>query len=175
MLHLIPKPLHRLAYRLAHRLRKVWWRIRRPLVVGCRVLAFDAVGRVLLVRHSYGTGNWMAPGGGLKRGEDPLWAGARELREECGCGLEGVWEVTLVEEPLQGATNEVHVVTGTVVGTPAPDGREVIEAAFFAPEALPARMSGLLRRDLPGWLRAAKAGRPAPPPQAPSRPPSPKA
>jgi 8-oxo-dGTP pyrophosphatase MutT (NUDIX family) len=173
MLHLIPPPLHRLAYRLAHRLRKVWWRLRRPRVVGSRVLAFDAAGRVLLVRHSYGTGNWMAPGGGMRRGEDPLRAGARELREECGCGLEEAWEVVLVEEPLHGATNEVHVVAGTVVGIPVPDGREVIETAFFAPEALPLRMSDLLRRDLPGWLRAAKAGRPAPLPPSPSPPPSP--
>jgi 8-oxo-dGTP pyrophosphatase MutT (NUDIX family) len=171
MLYLIPASLHRAAYRCAHSLRKLWWRLRRPRVVGCRVLAFDAAGRVLLVRHSYGTGNWMAPGGGMRRGEDPLSAGARELREECGCGLDDTWEVALVEEPLQGATNEVHVVTGTIAGAPSPDGREVIEAAFFAPEALPTRMSDLLRRDLPGWLRAAKAGRPAHLPPAPSPPP----
>jgi 8-oxo-dGTP pyrophosphatase MutT (NUDIX family) len=173
MLHLIPAPLHRLAYRLAHGLRKIWWRARRPRVVGCRVLAFDKAGRVLLVRHSYGTGNWMAPGGGLRRGEDPLCAGARELREECSCELKDAWEVVLVEEPLQGATNQVHVLAGAVAGMPVPDGREVIEAAFFAPDALPARMSDLLRRDLPGWLKAAKAGRPAMHRSAPSPPPSP--
>jgi len=124
---------------------------------------------VLLVRHSYGSGNWMAPGGGLRRGEDPLLAGPRELAEETGCGLEGVWLVARVEEPLKGATNLVHVLAGDAVGTPVPDGREVIEAAFFAADALPARMSALLRRDLPGWLTAAKAGRPAPdlPPASP--------
>ncbi|MBW8752770.1 MAG: NUDIX domain-containing protein [Sphingomonadales bacterium] len=162
MLHLIPRPLHRAAYRLAHALRKVWWRLARPRVAGCRVLAFDGEGRVLLVRHSYGTGNWMAPGGGLRRGEDPLRAGPRELREETGCGLAGVWPVALVEEPLKGATNVVHVVAGSAIGAPVPDGREVIEAAFFAPEALPARMSDLLRRDLPGWLTLARTA------QAPS-------
>ncbi|HEX8058430.1 MAG TPA: NUDIX domain-containing protein [Novosphingobium sp.] len=168
MLHLIPKPLHRLAYRLAHAMRRVWWRIARPRVSGCRVLAFDGEGRVLLVRHSYGSGNWMAPGGGLKRGEDALLTGPRELQEETGCALEGVWRVALVEEPLKGATNVVHVLAGQAVGAPMPDGREVIEAAFFSPEALPIRMSALLKRDLPGWLRAAKAGRPTPDPQAPS-------
>ena len=170
MLHLIPKPLHRCAYRLAHALRRVWGAVRRPRISGCRVLAFDGEGRVLLVRHSYGSGNWMAPGGGLRRDEDPLLAGPRELAEETGCGLAGVWQVALVEEPLKGATNVVHVLAGDAVGTPVPDGREVIEAAFFAPDALPARMSALLRRDLPGWLKAAKAGRPAsdlPPPCLP--------
>jgi 8-oxo-dGTP pyrophosphatase MutT (NUDIX family) len=173
MLHLIPKPLHRLAYRLAHAGRRIWWRIAQPRVSGCRVLAFDGEGRVLLVRHSYGTGNWMAPGGGLKRGEDPLLTGPRELREETGCALEGVWQVALVEEPLKGATNVVHVLAGQAVGLPVPDGREVIEAAFFAPEALPSPMSSLLRRDLPDWLRAAKAGRLAPDLPPPSLPPSP--
>ena len=175
MLHLIPKPLFRLAYRLAHGVRKLWWRVRKPRVSGCRVLAFDQTGRVLLVRHSYGSGSWMAPGGGLRRGENPLRAGARELREECGCDLAGAWQLVLVEEPLQGATNVVHVVAGEVVGTPVPDGREVIAAAFFAPDALPEPMSDLLRRDLPGWLTAAKAGRRPPNPPPPSPRPSPTA
>jgi 8-oxo-dGTP pyrophosphatase MutT (NUDIX family) len=179
MLHLspgnwLPGPLHRAAYRLAHALRKVWWRIARPRVTGCRVLAFDGQGRVLLVRHSYGSGSWMAPGGGMRRGEDPLLAGSRELLEETACRLEDAWQVVLVEEPLRGATNVVHVVAGSAIGTPVPDGREVIEAAFFAPEALPKPMSDLLRRDLPTWLKAAKAGRPAPL-LPPSRPPSPTA
>jgi 8-oxo-dGTP pyrophosphatase MutT (NUDIX family) len=165
--------MHRAAYRLAHALRKVWWRIARPRVTGCRILAFDGEGRVLLVRHSYGSGNWMAPGGGLRRGENPLLAGPRELQEETGCTLDGVWQVALVEEPLRGATNVVHVLAGQAVGAPVPDGREVIEATFFAPDALPLPMSDLLRRDLPGWLRAAKAGRPAPGPPLPSLPPSP--
>lgn len=168
MLHLIPKPLHRLAYRLAHGLRRVWWRVAQPRVSGCRILAFDEEGRVLLVRHSYGSGNWMAPGGGLKRGEDPLLTGSRELREETGCSLDGVWQVARVEEPLRGATNVVHVIAGHAIGAPAADGREVIEAAFFAADALPLPMSDLMRRDLPGWLRAAKAGRPASDPPAPS-------
>jgi 8-oxo-dGTP pyrophosphatase MutT (NUDIX family) len=174
MLHLIPRPLHRAAYRLAHTLRKVWWRLARPNVTGCRVLAFDGEGRVLLVRHSYGTGNWMPPGGGMKRGEDPLLAGTRELSEETGCHLEAAWQVMHREEALRGATNAVHVVAGRAVGLPVPDGREIVEAAFFAPDALPEGMSNLMRRDLPGWLRAAKAGRPAADLPPPSPPPSPR-
>jgi ADP-ribose pyrophosphatase YjhB (NUDIX family) len=180
MLHLIPldwlpRPVHRLAYRLAHAARRVWWRLRRPRVSGCRVLAFDGEGRVLLVRHSYGTGNWMAPGGGMRRGEDPLLAAGRELVEETGCRLEEARVLALVEEPLKGATNVVTIVAGRAVGTPVPDGREVIAAAFFAGDALPEPMSGLLRRDLPDWLRAAKAGRPGSAAPAPAPPPSPTA
>jgi ADP-ribose pyrophosphatase YjhB (NUDIX family) len=97
----------------------------------------------------------MAPGGGMRRGEDPLLAGARELLEETACRLDGAWQVALVEEPLKGATNVVHIVAGSAAGAPIPDGREVIEAAFFAPDALPHPISNLLRRDLPGWLTTA--------------------
>ena len=81
MLYLIPAPAHRVVLRLAHRVRRRWWYVRRPRLSGCRVLAFDREGRVLLVRHSYGTGAWMPPGGGLQAGEDPLNAAQRELLE----------------------------------------------------------------------------------------------
>jgi 8-oxo-dGTP pyrophosphatase MutT (NUDIX family) len=174
MLHLIPKPLHRFGYRLAHALRRVWWRLARPNVTGCRVLALDEEGRVLLVRHSYGKGTWMPPGGGLRRGEDPLRAGARELREETGCVLAGGWQVEQVAVLVNGATNRVHVIAGAAVGIAVPDGREIVEAAFFATDALPQPMSETMRRDLPGWLRVAKAGRPADLPGCPSPAPSPR-
>lgn len=60
------------------------WRLFRPRLDGVRVLAIDSTGRVLLVRHSYGTPRWMAPGGGLRPGEDPILAAGRELAEETG-------------------------------------------------------------------------------------------
>ena len=63
MFRLIPAPLHRAALVVAHQVRLRWWRIRKPLLLGCRVMAFDDQGRVLLIRHSYGSGRWMLPGG----------------------------------------------------------------------------------------------------------------
>ena len=157
MLHLIPAPLHRLAYRLAHSLRLRWWCLRKPLLTGCRVLAFDSAGRVLLVRHSYGSGKWMPPGGGVSRGEAVLGAAARELLEETGCTLAGTFEFGIIEEPLHGAINRVHLVTGMTDDVPQPDGREVIAAAFFVPDELPALMSANFALTLPGWITAAKA------------------
>jgi 8-oxo-dGTP pyrophosphatase MutT (NUDIX family) len=173
MLHLIPAPLHRTALRLAHALRKRWWRIRKPRIHGCRVLAFDAAGRVMLIRHSYGSGKWMAPCGGLARGEDPIAAALRELREETGCRLQQPREIALSEEPLSGATNAVHIVTGTIVDTPCVDGREVIEAAFFASDALPSDMPEQLAALLPAWLTAATAGHPGHPAPLRAPPPAP--
>lgn len=154
MLHLIPAPLHRAALRLAHALRKRWWRVRAPRIAGCRVIALDERGRVLLVRHSYGSGAWMPPGGGLGRREAPMVAALRELVEETGCLLDGAIEVTRVSEQLHGAGNRVHVIAGRTMSTPAIDRREIIEAAFFALDALPDPMPPSLRRDLPGWVAA---------------------
>jgi 8-oxo-dGTP pyrophosphatase MutT (NUDIX family) len=175
MLRLIlPRPLHRGLYRVADRLRRAWWRLRRPRVHGCRVLALDDAGRVLLVRHSYGSSTWAPPGGGLKRGEDPLRAAARELAEEAGCRLDAAWEVALIEESFSGATNVVHVIAGALAGTPEADGRELVDVALFASDALPQPMSDRMRKNLPEWLTAARAGRPGSAVPAPSPPPSPK-
>ena len=163
MSRLIPAPLHRLAFRAAHALRKNWWRWRKPLLLGCRVLAFDAEGRVLLIRHSYGSGSWMLPGGGIARGKDPLDAALRELAEETACALDEAVLFAVVDEPLFGTTNRVHLVTGSARGAPLADGREVIAARFFAECALPPDLSQMVGRHLGEWLTAARAARLRPP------------
>ena len=122
---------------MAHLARLQLWKVRRPTLLGVRVLALDAQGRVLLVRHSYGSGNWMPPSGGLRPGESPLDTAVRELAEETGCVLADPLVALEIEERLHGARNRVHVVTGTTAGTPRADGREIVEAAFFALDALP--------------------------------------
>ena len=155
MLHLIPAPLHRIGYRAAHRLRLLWWRVRRPRVRGCRILAFDHAGGVLLVRHSYGSGRWMLPGGGLGRNEDAVAGARRELAEEVGCRLDEARLVTLLEEPLSGATNHVHLVTGRTADAATGDRREVIAAQFFAPGAWPADMAVSHQAGLDAWVTAA--------------------
>ena len=155
MLHLIPAPLHRTGLRLAHAVRRRWWRLARIKLNGCRVLAFDDAGRILLIRHSYGSGNWMLPGGGIGRGEDPLAAALRELREETGCTLIGARVHSVVEEPLYGTINRVHMVAGRIAGIPRGDGREVIELGLFAGDALPERLSPVLAARMDAWLEAA--------------------
>lgn len=152
MLRLIPPSLHRLALNAAHEARKLWWRLARPRVEGVRVVALDDRGRVLLVRHGYGTRHWMTPGGGLRRGEDPTLAAMRELREECNCGLNEARLLAVVEEDLFGATNVVHVIGGRLAGTPRGDGREVLACALFPADGLPPDLPQRLREPLPGWI-----------------------
>jgi 8-oxo-dGTP pyrophosphatase MutT (NUDIX family) len=159
MLHLIPRPLHRQALRVAHELRKYWWRYARPNVIGCRVLAFDDQDRLLLIRHSYGRRGWLPPGGGMRRGEDPLAGAIREFGEEVGCPLHAPFLVDVVEESLQGARSIVHIVAGGVGGKPVADGREIIATAFFTADDLPGDMPMVLQGRMSEWIRAATAAR----------------
>ena len=157
MLHLIPAPLHRVGLRLAHAIRRRWWRMAEVKLNGCRVFALDGAGRVLLIRHSYGSGSWMLPGGGIDRGETPLHAAIRELAEETGCTLTDARCFAVVEEPPYGTVNTVHLICGTAQGKLQCDGREVIEARFFAVDALPGGLSPMLAARFKEWLRLASA------------------
>ncbi len=119
------------------------------------MIARDSAGRVLLIRHSYGSGNWMLPGGGIARRETPLAAALRELAEETGLKLSQPRCLMVLEEALYGTVNRVHMFIGETGGDPRCDGREVIEARFFTPEALPDDLSPHLKRHLADWLQLA--------------------
>jgi 8-oxo-dGTP pyrophosphatase MutT (NUDIX family) len=154
MLHLIPAPLHRRLYRVAYWGRSLWWRTLRPTVHGCRVIALDAQGRVLLIRQSYGPSHWLTPGGSLDSGEDPVATAHRELAEETGCTLTNARKVAeLLERPM-GAYNVVHVVVGRAGGTLLADHREVDEARWFALDDLPADVAPRIAAGLADWIAA---------------------
>lgn len=136
MLHLIPAALHRQLYRVAHRARRLWWRVRRPRRGSVVVIAFDEHGRVLLVRHSYGPPVWSLPGGGIDRGEAPEQAAAREISEELGCGLTDLAAIDASAERIAGSDALRHIIVARLVGEPVPDMREIVAAAFFDPENL---------------------------------------
>lgn len=154
MLHLIPAPLHRRLYQVAYCVRSAWWRTCKPTVHGCRVVALDQAGRVLLIRQSYGPRHWLTPGGSIERGEDPVATAHRELAEETGCTLTQARKVAEVLERPMGAYNVVHVVVGHAGGTVAADRREVDETGWFAPDALPADTAPRIAAGLAGWIAA---------------------
>ena len=97
---------------------------------------------MLLVRLSYGTGEWSLPAGGLQAGEDPAAAAEREFAEEVGCGLAALALLEEREENLFGAQDRVFLFAAQ------PDRREVVEAAFFAPDALPENLERRVVRRL---------------------------
>lgn len=139
---LFPAVLHRLALRIGNLLRIGWWRLARPRIAGVSVIAQDGQGRVLLIRQTYGPGEWTLPGGGVRSGEPPIEAAAREFAEELDCRVVDLRLIRVNAENLYGATNVVHLFVGALAGEPRPDGREVAEARLFARDALPADISG---------------------------------
>lgn len=151
MLHLIPRPLHRLALNCGHRVRHYWRGWRKITGEGVSIIAHDFDGQILLVRHSYGPPGWYFPGGGVGRRESPEAAAIRELREETGCALLGVKLVGILEEELSGAPHRAHIFAGVVEETPRPDGREVVEARFFPTHSLPEPLSPRTKARLQLW------------------------
>lgn len=113
---------------------------RPALMLGVRLLAFDGEGRVLLVRHSYLPGRHL-PGGAVEPGETAREAAVREAREEGGLVLDAPPAlVNLYRLPTTGRLDHIALFRADGVRQ-APEGRparlEILEAAFFPPDALP--------------------------------------
>ena len=158
LLRILPPPVHVAALRIAHAVRLRWWRLAGQAVRGCRVLVLDHEERVLLIRHSYGSGHWMLPGGGLSRGEDPVAGASRELAEEVAMTLSRAVLLGRTDDLL--SVHETHLVAGWSADLPVPDGREILAAGFFAATDLPQPVPDALARRLPDWITAAKVARP---------------
>ena len=67
----------------AHQILRAGWFVRRPRTFGAHALALTPERKLILVKLRYASG-WRLPGGGRAKGEDPVEAGLRELREEIG-------------------------------------------------------------------------------------------
>ena len=153
-LALLPPRLHRAALPLAHRLRHRWRRWRGDPLEGVSVVLENAAGDVLLLRHSYGPCVWALPGGGMARGEEPEAAARREIAEELGIKLGALTLIGTLEERISGSPHKGHIFAARIVGNVEPDRREVIEAAFFAPDNLPADVGAISARRLALWRAA---------------------
>ena len=140
---LLPRSLHRLALRAAHRLRHVWRRLAKPELRGVSVILRDPEGRVLFVRHAYGPPNWSLPGGGIARGEAPEAAARREMAEELGLTLGTISELGTIRETISGAPHTAYLFLAEIGEAPMPDGREIVEVRFARPENPPKPVSGL--------------------------------
>ena len=146
-------------YGIAQRLRLVYWRLFHPEIYGAKGLIFDREGRLLLIRHSYGRSDlYMLPGGGMKRGEAPDEAFRREAMEEVGCTVREIRLCGLFLDTTHGARNHVHLIEAHTDDRPTIDGREIVEARFFALDALPDNVSNATLRRIDDWRTGRSEG-----------------
>lgn len=133
----------RSAYRAVHRVRLFYWWLFRPVIFGVKVVVVDPACRVLLVRHSYGNDAlFMLPGGGVRRGEDILSAAIREVAEETGITISAPRLHGNFVDTSRGATNHIATIVAAAAGEePRTDGREIVEAGWFAMDKLPPNLA----------------------------------
>ncbi len=151
MASFLPAPLHRALLPLANALRNRWRRWRKSPIAGVSVIVTNLTGDVLLLKHSYGPDVWGLPGGGLGRGEDPVDAARREVREELGMDLTRIEPIGTLEEVLSGSPHTAHIFTAVCDRQPQPDQREVIEARFFPSHSLPEPLGRHTRTRIAVW------------------------
>jgi 8-oxo-dGTP pyrophosphatase MutT (NUDIX family) len=164
-MQLAPVPLRRAVYRAGHAAMRVYWRVVRPHTRGVKCVVREG-GALLFVRHAYGDRNsWELPGGGIKRGEDPRDAAAREAREELGIELSDWRALGEVQARGYGKRTTVICFEGRPPDrTLAIDRGEIEEARWFDVREPPRRLGRDARTVLSRLLgdadqAAARSGR----------------
>lgn len=128
----------RTAYKVAHRMLRAYWRIRRPNTHGA-LIAVWYEGRLLLVKNSYRR-FYTLPGGYVRSGESAAAAAQRELEEEVDLRLplDRLREVYSRTHEFENRLDKITIVEVEVDEPPAldVDNREVVWASFEPPDAI---------------------------------------
>ncbi len=130
--------------RLLYFLRRLYWRLTRPLTVGVRLMAVDE-GKVLLVRHTYLDG-WYLPGGGVQAGETLEAAICREAGEEVGAVLQELRLFGVYSNFFEGKSDHVVVFVCENFSWRNASNREIECVNCFAIDELPEGISPGTRR-----------------------------
>ena len=141
---------------IAYRLNRVYWWIRRPVVLGVRVLVSDG-NQVLIVRHSYRKG-WFLPGGTPELGESLAETARRECKEETGVSVSNLTLLGIYSSLAGPESDHVAVFRGEVHGlgieqASASRTPEVKSVRWVAADQLPDAMSAQTQLILQDWLQ----------------------
>jgi len=115
-----------------------------PFAVGDAAV-FDDDGRLLLIQRADNQ-HWALPGGALEVGETPAAGVEREAFEETGVRVQAVKLVGVFDSRLAGSASRHHMYQFIFLCRPLDQTlfgqgshrHEVLQAQWFAPEALPA-------------------------------------
>jgi len=132
-------------------LRRLYWWIFRPKTRGVRAIAIDQDGKVLLVRHSYGSG-WYLPGGRVKRKEEDERALRRELHEETGVSIGTDMKVLgQYRNEREHKKDTIIVFIVDVISGSKSSDVEIRDRGFFSLDALPEDISPGTKRRIEEW------------------------
>jgi 8-oxo-dGTP pyrophosphatase MutT (NUDIX family) len=141
----MPVALRRQCYRVAHRLLRLWWFVRRPPLHGVKCVLTDGE-RVLLVRHTYGHRDWDLPGGNVRRSEAASEAASREIEEELGIRVADWDALGDILRISYGCQDTLHCFHAEVDHpTLKLNGAEIADAHWFGERALPAKLGRHVR------------------------------
>jgi 8-oxo-dGTP pyrophosphatase MutT (NUDIX family) len=136
--------LRRRAYRVAYRLLQLAAFAWPPRGQGAKA-ALVCDGQLLLVHHTYGPARWELPGGGVRRGEEPLAALRRELAEELGLSVADAIALAVIHGPGRNSRHRTHLYRVDVGSKHVqPDLVEIAEARWWDPGALPPRLGSMV-------------------------------
>lgn len=140
--------------RILAALRSVVYPLLRVKTFGAMAMLIDGDG-IVLIRQSYGSGDWSLPGGGIKRGETPRDAAIREVQEETGATLAPHARCELFGLYLRSAGGWQDYVAVYVIDAWKPaanNSREVEAVRQFPLDQLPTDVSPSVRDRIDEWL-----------------------
>jgi NAD+ diphosphatase len=111
-------------------------------------------GEILLIKNKFGSQRWTLPGGGIEDGESPSEALFREIEEEIGARVIVKESLGYLTRP-RGFRHAAYMRRGAFAFTAElgqaeikPDPREILDARWFSPDALPEPMTDVALRVL---------------------------
>jgi ADP-ribose pyrophosphatase YjhB (NUDIX family) len=130
----------------ANKIRKIYWKITKPITIGVRAIILNSKNEILLVRTHY-SNQWFLPGGDVKKLEMPETAIKREVQEECNIELNTSKIVGVYSNFYESKSDHIVLFYSENVSTTPKSAFEVAETNFFNLNSLPSSISpGTKRR-----------------------------
>jgi 8-oxo-dGTP pyrophosphatase MutT (NUDIX family) len=141
--------MKRLALKLLHPIRRLYWKIAKPKTFGVKVAIYSPNEQeVILVRHRYGSSALMLPGGALEKGETIEQAAEREILEELNIKISNLRHLHTYVSEGEGKRDTVYLFSATSEQIPNPNPSEIDTATFVSVNELPRTVSPATRRRL---------------------------
>lgn len=124
---------------------RVYWYVFRPKTHGAKVLLIR--GReILLIRNTYGSGKWNLPGGRIEKGERPVNALVREVKEELDIEVYEPYFMGVVMSSREYKKDTVYCFLCKVTERDfVIDQDEIVEAQWFTLDELPKNSSSIVQ------------------------------